>query len=304
MESRSGSASSRTRFARRENLLPGSICWSLNLAGRIHEGSLLIGGGRHHQSVNRFDAPIPLHQLARQPVEQFGMGGRFPMLPKSFGVSTSPRPKCCCQRRLTITRAVSGFQGSVSHFASAVRRPLEFFERLDLRGRFVEQRQEARLNVLVGSPFFGIVTGAATVPTSVAANATGSGAGLSASNFASSRLSPEVAFLVGPLDEPFEPVVFVGDLSIGQFCKLVLKRCTLLGGLANHRFDVRREFRDRLLGGLLSITHFELVDLPRELWRSSLSRSPVSTRALSFPFRRRRRVFAEQCQRNMPAGGR
>ena len=35
--------------------------------------------------------------------------------PKSLGVATMPRPKWCCQSRLTITRAVSGWSGRVSH---------------------------------------------------------------------------------------------------------------------------------------------------------------------------------------------
>ncbi len=42
-------------------------------------------------------------------------------MPKSFSVSTSPRPKYCCQIRFTITRAVSGFRGSTSHFARSSR---------------------------------------------------------------------------------------------------------------------------------------------------------------------------------------
>ena len=37
-----------------------------------------------------------------------------------------PLPKWSCQMRLTMTRAVSGFFGSVSQFASADRRPVEF----------------------------------------------------------------------------------------------------------------------------------------------------------------------------------
>ena len=37
-----------------------------------------------------------------------GCDGRSPILPKLLGVRTMPSPKWCCQRRLTITRAVSG----------------------------------------------------------------------------------------------------------------------------------------------------------------------------------------------------
>ena len=38
-----------------------------------------------------------------------GCDGGVPCVPKSFSVSTRPRPKYCCQTRFTITRAVSGF---------------------------------------------------------------------------------------------------------------------------------------------------------------------------------------------------
>ena len=41
-----------------------------------------------------------------------------------MGVATNPRPKCCCQIRLTITRAVSGLVGLAIHRASSSR-PLE-----------------------------------------------------------------------------------------------------------------------------------------------------------------------------------
>ena len=53
-----------------------------------------------------------------------GWVGAAPFLPKSLGVSTMPRPKCQCQRRFTITRAVRGFSGLAIHFANASRRPL------------------------------------------------------------------------------------------------------------------------------------------------------------------------------------
>ena len=45
--------------------------------------------------------------------------GSAPRTPKSLGVATMPRPKWCCQRRFTITRAVSGLSGLATHFASA-----------------------------------------------------------------------------------------------------------------------------------------------------------------------------------------
>ena len=40
-------------------------------------------------------------------------------------MATRPVPKWCCQMRLTITRANSGFSGDVTQFANAVRRPVE-----------------------------------------------------------------------------------------------------------------------------------------------------------------------------------
>ena len=40
-----------------------------------------------------------------------GCVGGSPILPKFSSVATMPRPKCFCQRRLTMTRAVSGFCG-------------------------------------------------------------------------------------------------------------------------------------------------------------------------------------------------
>ena len=40
------------------------------------------------------------------------------MMPKSSAVRTMPVPKISCQRRFTVTRAVSGFSGETSHCAS------------------------------------------------------------------------------------------------------------------------------------------------------------------------------------------
>ncbi len=58
-------------------------------------------------------------QLGGQPVEQLGMAGDSPRTPKSLGVATIPRPKWCCQRRLTTTRAVRGLSERVSQRARA-----------------------------------------------------------------------------------------------------------------------------------------------------------------------------------------
>ena len=45
-------------------------------------------------------------------------------MPKSFGVTTIPRPKWYCQIRLTMTRDVSGWCGCTSQRAKAKRRPV------------------------------------------------------------------------------------------------------------------------------------------------------------------------------------
>ena len=50
-----------------------------------------------------------------------GCDGRSPFVPKSSTVATRPTPKCCAQKRLTATRAVSGLSGATSHLASARR---------------------------------------------------------------------------------------------------------------------------------------------------------------------------------------
>ena len=53
----------------------------------------LIGSRTHDQPMHCLDRPAGLDELRRQPVEQFGMRGRLPRVPKSFGVATSPVPK-------------------------------------------------------------------------------------------------------------------------------------------------------------------------------------------------------------------
>ena len=55
-----------------------------------------------------------------------GCDGGSPILPKLLGVRTSPSPKWCCHRRLTITRAVSGLSRCTSHSAKPRRRQLDF----------------------------------------------------------------------------------------------------------------------------------------------------------------------------------
>src|SRR6476646_7851604 len=63
-----------------------------------------------------------MNQVASQSISS-GCVGRAPILPKLLGVATSPLPKCCCQTRLTITRAVSVFWRLAIQRARASRRP-------------------------------------------------------------------------------------------------------------------------------------------------------------------------------------
>ena len=51
--------------------------------------------------------PLSMNSTASQS-NSSGCEGAIPWTPKSPGVSTSPRPKCCRQTRLTMTREVSG----------------------------------------------------------------------------------------------------------------------------------------------------------------------------------------------------
>ena len=68
--------------------------------------------------------PTGTHELRSQEVEKFGVDAA-PDTPRLSTVATSPVPKWCCQMRLTMTRAKSGFSGDVTQFANAVRRPEE-----------------------------------------------------------------------------------------------------------------------------------------------------------------------------------
>ena len=54
-------------------------------------------------------------------------------MPKSPGVRTRPAPKWCCQTRLTMTRAVSGFEGSTIARANS-NRPLPWTNGFRSRG--------------------------------------------------------------------------------------------------------------------------------------------------------------------------
>ena len=68
-------------------------------------------------------SPVSPIKFAASQSSNSGFVGGDPRLPKSLVVATMPRPKCQCQRRLTITRLVNGFRGFVSHAASS-NRPL------------------------------------------------------------------------------------------------------------------------------------------------------------------------------------
>ena len=50
-----------------------------------------------------------------------GCDGGSPCAPKSSAVFTRPVPKISCQKRFTVTRAVSGCPGATSHCASPKR---------------------------------------------------------------------------------------------------------------------------------------------------------------------------------------
>ena len=62
-----------------------------------------------------------MNSLANQSSSS-GWLGLAPALPKSLAVGTMPRPKTCCQMRLTITRASSGLFRLVAHLAKRARR--------------------------------------------------------------------------------------------------------------------------------------------------------------------------------------
>ncbi len=70
------------------------------------------------------DQPSAMNRLSDNPAARDCVGGS-PRVPKSSGVATMPCPKCHSHTRFTITRAVSGFFGSVIHCASSSR-PLPF----------------------------------------------------------------------------------------------------------------------------------------------------------------------------------
>ena len=60
--------------------------------------------------------PVRTSSVASQSSSS-GCDGGSPWTPKFSAVLTRPVPKWCCQIRLTVTRAVSGFSGAASHRA-------------------------------------------------------------------------------------------------------------------------------------------------------------------------------------------
>ena len=69
------------------------------------------------------DQPSSINVAASQSSNS-GCVGSLPVPPKLFGLPAIAWPKCHCQTRFTITRAVSGFSLLVIHCANSVRRPL------------------------------------------------------------------------------------------------------------------------------------------------------------------------------------
>ena len=61
--------------------------------------------------------PLSMNSTASQSSSS-GWLGNVPCVPKSSSVSTRPRPNSCAQKRLTMTRAVSGLSRSTSQRAS------------------------------------------------------------------------------------------------------------------------------------------------------------------------------------------
>ena len=54
---------------------------------------LLIDGTEQNGAMQALEPPAAAKQLAGQPIEQFGMEGGSPRVPKSLGVATRPRPR-------------------------------------------------------------------------------------------------------------------------------------------------------------------------------------------------------------------
>ena len=154
MASRMASASSRCVGNRHSRRLSASAA---NASGRKC-ARLMVHGRLQNQPVERLDAPAAAHEFIGEIFEQFGMRRRRePETPKLSGVATSPVPKCCCQTRLTMTRASrldAGESGCVSHRANARRRPVDSLRRSEARRRAASHSFE-RHRQPGGLDFFG-----------------------------------------------------------------------------------------------------------------------------------------------------
>ena len=120
--SRMDSASSRCGTCRDSRVLFGSRClWASERADDWRYVWLVI--------INRWRGLRRQPPRMSSPASQSsssGCEGGVPWAPKSLGVATSPWPKWCCHRRLTITRATrwpAPSAGSVIQRASDRRRP-------------------------------------------------------------------------------------------------------------------------------------------------------------------------------------
>ena len=104
---------------------PSSRLLRVGLRGRALVGRSPVGRRRKQdQPVHLLDRPAIRHELAGQPVEQLGVRRLSPPGRSCGRWRPIPVPKWCCQTRLTMTRAVRGWAGSVSHAARRPTRPL------------------------------------------------------------------------------------------------------------------------------------------------------------------------------------
>ena len=103
--SQSSSASSRRRFIRQSRRLSGSRREDSSLTNRL--AIWYVRESISKRCICFRLQPWAMNCCASQSSRSGWLGG-WPILPKSFAVLTRPRPKCHCQRRLTITRAVKG----------------------------------------------------------------------------------------------------------------------------------------------------------------------------------------------------
>ena len=71
---------------------------------------------------NFFSDHLSSRSLTARKSSSLGWVGGSPRVPKSSGVRTNPRPKCCSQTQFTITRRVSGLSGFVISLAKPRRR--------------------------------------------------------------------------------------------------------------------------------------------------------------------------------------